>query len=99
MGSRPSLHHHRRPAPWRVTYSSQVKKTLRKLDDHSPFLNALAKILWHPFHGPDIRPLRGMENGFRVKVNGRERLVYQVLTERRTIHLLRYDHRDAIYPS
>lgn len=76
----------------------RVEKTiLRNRKDLAPFLNALAKILSHPFHGPEIEPIRGRQDLYRVKVNGRLRLIYEVRRDEHTIYLMALGHRDEVY--
>jgi len=83
---------------WRVEMAPKVKKyLLRHHKDLASFLNTLAKILQNPYRGVDTEPLRGENNWYRIKVNGRLRLVYEVWPEKRTIYLAILGHRDDIY--
>lgn len=83
---------------WRFKASAKVRKRIYKDPQlFIPFLNAFVKIAINPLGGPEIKPIKGSKDLYRVKVNGRVRLIYEVV-DNRTVYLSKFGHRDGIYP-
>lgn len=83
---------------WRVDFGSAVDKELKR-SPHlcRPFLKALHKLRRNPYRGDGIKRVRGCPDCWRIKVNGRLRLIYTIDAENRTLYLIRLGHRDALY--
>jgi mRNA-degrading endonuclease RelE of RelBE toxin-antitoxin system len=83
---------------WRVNLSSKVEKQVSQ-NRHmlQQIFNALAKVIHNPYGGPDIEALEGFDNRYRVRVNGRIRIIYRVIDQDRVIYLEDFGHRDEVY--
>ena len=85
-------------------YKIVVHKRVAKILKNTPksYLRSLSAVLealkinpvpWRDF---DLKKIEGAENTYRIRV-GNYRVVYFIEKEKKTIHILKFEHRGKIY--
>ena len=84
---------------WRIVADSQAARDLKKLHArHTPILPSILRIIdalaEHPYSG---KPLKGNKTGcFSIRC-GDFRIIYELHSPQRTVHLIRIGDRKEIY--